>query len=202
MNTLKNGSLVAGVFAALAASLCCVIPVLAFIGGVSGLATSFSWTEPYRPYFIGATILIFGFAWYQKLKQRKQLDCHCETLEKSSFWQTKKYLGIITVLSALFIAFPYYAKIFYSVPRQIVIVPRQKMEIHTVEIKISGMDCEGCTRHIDGELSKVQGVFEIKTSFKNATAIVRYDRNKVSVDSIENTVKNIGYKVVSTNNLK
>ncbi|MFL5739710.1 MAG: heavy-metal-associated domain-containing protein [Flavisolibacter sp.] len=64
------------------------------------------------------------------------------------------------------------------------------------------MDCEGCTAHINGELSKVKGVFETNTSFKKATAIVKYDRNKVSIDSITNIVNNIGYKVISVDNLK
>lgn len=45
----------AGLLTAIAASLCCITPVLALIAGSSRLATTFSWFEPFRPYFIGLT---------------------------------------------------------------------------------------------------------------------------------------------------
>ncbi|MEL0215875.1 MAG: mercuric transporter MerT family protein, partial [Burkholderiaceae bacterium] len=62
----------AGLLTAFAASLCCITPVLALVAGTSGLASSFSWLEPARPYFIGLTILVLGFAWYQMLKPKKE----------------------------------------------------------------------------------------------------------------------------------
>ena len=63
-----------GLLTAIAASLCCITPVLALIAGTSGLASTFSWLEPFRPYFIGLTILVLAFAWYQKLKPQKKID--------------------------------------------------------------------------------------------------------------------------------
>ncbi len=195
--TKTNKSWLAGVFAAIAASLCCITPVLAFLGGASGLATSFSWIEPYRPYFIGATVLIFGFAWYQKLKPQKAVECNCETDNKTSFWQTKTFLSIITIIAGLLIAFPYYAKVFYPKPQQTKVIVVDKSNIATVQLNISGMDCEGCAAHINSELSKVNGVIEANTSYKNANAIVKFDISKISVDSIASAVNNIGYKVIS-----
>ena len=195
--TKNNKSWVAGIFAAIAASLCCITPVLAFIGGAGGLASSFSWVEPYRPYLIVATVLIFVFAWYQKLKPQKQVDCICETDNKKSFWQSKLYLGIVTVIAALLLAFPYYAKVFYPKPQQAKVIVVDKSNIHTVQLNISAMDCEGCTAHINSELSKVNGVIEVNTSYKNANAIVKFDNSKISVDSIANKVNTIGYKVTS-----
>jgi len=63
-----------GLLTAIAASLCCITPVLALIAGTSGLASTFSWLEPFRPYFIGLTILVLAFAWYQKLKPQKKIE--------------------------------------------------------------------------------------------------------------------------------
>ena len=200
--TKNNKSWVAGIFAAIAASLCCITPVLAFIGGAGGLASSFSWVEPYRLYLIVATVLIFVFAWYQKLKPQKQVDCICETDNKKSFWQSKLYLGIVTVIAALLLAFPYYAKVFYPKPQQAKVIVVDKSNIHTVQLNISAMDCEGCTAHINSELSKVNGVIEVNTSYKNANAIVKFDNSKISVDSIANKVNTIGYKVTSITNNK
>lgn len=199
MTTTKNSKgWVAGLLAAVAASLCCITPVLAFLGGASGMVSSFSWIDPYRPYLIGFTIVVFIFAWYQKLKPQKQVDCNCEADIKKSFWQSKLFLGIVTVIAALLIAFPYYAKIFYPKPQETKVILIDKSNIATVQLNISGMDCEGCTAHINGELSKVNGVIEAITSYKSKNAIVKYDNSKTSVDSISNMINNIGYKVISS----
>jgi copper chaperone CopZ len=197
--TTKNSKgWIAGLLTAVAASLCCITPVLAFLGGASGLASSFSWIEPYRPYLIGLTIAVFAFAWYQKLKPQKQVDCDCEADNKKSFWQSKLFLALVTVIAALLIAFPHYAKIFYPKPQETKVIIVDKSNIATVQLNISGMDCEGCTAHINGELSKVNGVIEANTSYKNANAIVKFDNSKTSVDSLSNIVNNIGYKVISS----
>ena len=70
---MKSGNKLIGVgiLTAMAASLCCITPVLALIAGASGLGSTFSWLEPYRTYFIGLTILVLVFAWFQKLKPIK-----------------------------------------------------------------------------------------------------------------------------------
>ena len=198
MTTKKNKSWIAGLLTAVAASLCCITPVLAFLGGASGLASSFSWMDPYRPYLICLTIAIFAFAWYKKLKPQKQVDCDCEADNKKSFWQSKSFLAIVTIIAGLLIAFPYYAKIFYSKPQETKVIIVDKANIATVQLNISGMDCEGCTAHINGELSKVNGVIEANTSYKNANAIVKFDNSKTSVDSLSSIVNNIGYKVISS----
>ncbi len=52
-----------GIFAAIAASLCCITPLLALLAGASGAASSLSWLEPARPYLIGLAIYYLGFAW-------------------------------------------------------------------------------------------------------------------------------------------
>ena len=48
-----------GLLTAISASICCITPVLALLAGTSGLASTFSWLEPFRPYFIGLTFLVF-----------------------------------------------------------------------------------------------------------------------------------------------
>lgn len=198
MTTKNTKSWIAGIIAATAASLCCITPVLAFLGGASGLASSFSWIEPYRPYLIGLTIAIFVFAWYQKLKPQKQVDCDCDADNKKSFWQSKLFLAFITIVAGLLVAFPYYAKIFYLKPQETKVIIIDKSNIATVQLMISGMDCEGCTAHINGELSKINGVIEATASYKKANAIVKFDNSITSVDSLANIINSIGYKVTSS----
>ena len=200
--TKSNKSWITGILAAIAASLCCITPLLAFLGGASGLASSFSWVEPYRPYLIGLTVLVFAIGWYQKIKSLKQIDCDCEADNKKSFWQSKLFLGIVTVIAVLLLAFPYYVKIFYPKPQQAKIIVVDKSNIQIAQLNISGMDCEGCTAHINSKLSKVNGVIEANTSYKNANAIVKFNNSKISIDSIAKAVNSIGYKVTSINTNK
>lgn len=195
--TKNNKSWIAGMIAAVAASLCCITPVLAFLGGASGLASSFSWIEPYRPYLIGLTIAVFALAWYQKLKP-KQIECDCETDNKKSFWQSKLFLAITTIVAAVLIAFPYYAEIFYPGPQETKVIIIDKSNIATVQLNISGMDCEGCTALINAKLSKANGVIEVNASYKNENAIVKFDKSKMSVNSLTNMINSIGYKVTSS----
>ena len=47
--------------------MCCITPLLAIVGGLGGVASTFSWPEPLRPYLIALTVGVLGFAWYQQL---------------------------------------------------------------------------------------------------------------------------------------
>lgn len=202
MKIKNNKSWIAGIFTAVASSLCCITPVLVLVGGASGLASSFSWIEPYRPYLIAATILIFAFLWYQKLKPQKQVDCACETDNTKSFWRSKSFLGMVTVIAALLMAFPYYASVFYPKPQQTKVIVVDKSSLRTIQLNISGMDCEACTGEINRVLSKKDGVIKANTSYKNANAKVEFDDSRISADSIANAVNAIGFKVTSITNNK
>lgn len=59
----SKGSLLAGVMAAIGASVCCVGPLVLLALGISGTwIGSLTALEPYRPIFIGLTLLFLGLA--------------------------------------------------------------------------------------------------------------------------------------------
>lgn len=204
MKTESQKGWVLGVAASVAASLCCITPVLALLGGISGVASSFSWIEPYRPYLIGTTVLVFGFAWYKKLKPRKkeEINCECETDQKSSFWQSKVFLGLITVFAALMISFPHYAHMFYPKSPLANIIVVERNNIQELEFKISGMDCQACSEHINHALDGVPGVLEHTTSYEKGTSIVKYDISKATEKTLTEAVNATGYKVIETKVVK
>ncbi|NIA29910.1 MAG: mercuric transport protein MerTP [Actinobacteria bacterium] len=184
----------AGLFAAFAASLCCITPLLALVAGMGGIASSLSWLEPLRPFFIGITVLVLGFAWYQQLETKKEIECDCETDEKKSFLQTKKFLGLVTVLAALLLAFPYYSSVFYpATSANAAVVSTANMQ--QVNLKINGMTCTGCETNINKAVSKVSGIIKVKSDYKTGSAVVRFDSSKASVAEIVNAVNAAGYKV-------
>ena len=112
---MSNKKIITVIGATIAASLCCVTPILAVLAGSSTLASSFSWMAPYHNYLVGFTILVLLYAWYDKLKPSKEIDCECD--EKGSFFSSKTFLAIVTLFSVVMLSFPQWGdKVFDSAP--------------------------------------------------------------------------------------
>lgn len=94
--------------AAVGASVCCVLPVVVALAGV-GSAAAGALFEPYRPYFIGATILLLGFAFYQAYRPRAT-ECtpggRCAVPE--NLRRQRLLLWIVAIEGLLLLALPYY----------------------------------------------------------------------------------------------
>ncbi|MBS1508516.1 MAG: mercuric transport protein MerTP [Bacteroidetes bacterium] len=191
-----NKAVTVGILTAISASLCCITPVLALIAGTSGIASIFSWIEPFRLCFIGLTILVLSFAWYQKFRPKKQVDCECETEEKPKFIQSKSFLGLVTIFAALMLTFPNYAHIFYpKSDKEIIVV--EKYNIETVEFKIDGMTCTSCAEHVNHEVNKLTGILKSDASYEDGNAIVQFDNSKTTISQIETAINTTGYTVTA-----
>ena len=196
MKTEGQRGWIVGMVTAVAASLCCITPVLALISGVGGIAATFSWMEPARPYLVGITMAALGFAWYQKLKRRKQADveCDCEEEGKTNFWQSKTFLGIVTVFAITMLTFPSYSHIFYpKSDKQVVVV--KDTALKTVDFSISGMTCTSCEEHVKHAVNELNGVLESSANYEKGTASVKFDESKISVDKLVGAINATGYKV-------
>jgi copper chaperone CopZ len=188
----------ATVVAAFLASLCCITPVLALLAGISGAAATFSWVEPFRPFLVGFTALALGLVWYQKLKPRTQeeIECACEEDEKSSFWQSKMFLGIITVFAALMLTFPYYSGIFFTGDNAAKTIIVKESDVVEASLSIEGMTCTGCEHSVDHALTSQEGVVEAISSYEEGSTKVKFDRSRTTVDELAKAVeKETGYKV-------
>lgn len=192
------------VLTALAASICCITPILAVLAGTTGLASTFSWIAPFRPYLIGFTVLVLVFAWYQKLKpkSRSVVDCECEDdmaankEGKPKFFNSKAFLFFVTLFAGTMLAFPYYSNIFYSNPNmnnEVVFV--QQSNVKEIRVTIEGMTCTGCEAHIESEVNKLNGILNVKADYENASTIVEYDTTKVDIQKIETAILSTGYKI-------
>jgi len=202
-SNMSNSPAFVSLLTAVTASVCCITPLLAILAGSSGLVTTFSWIEPFRPYLIALTIGILGLVWYLKLKLKTQeeIDCACDEEEKPSFWQSKNFLFIVTVFAGLMLAFPYYSNIFYSQPsKDIVYVSQSNIIKHTFEVE--GMTCAGCEAHVESEVNNLDGILSVKASYENANTVVEYDKTKVDLTAIRKAINTTGYKVIDTENKK
>lgn len=188
----------AGLLAAFAASLCCITPVAAFLAGIGGVASTFSWIEPVRPYLIGLTALVLGFAWYQKLKPEDEIDCACD--DDPSFWKSKGFLGIVTVLAAILLAFPYYSEAFFPKNSKKEVVYVSESQVQTVTFDIQGMTCSGCAATVENAAANVDGVLEAKASYEAGNATIKFDKSKTGKDLIAKAINQTGYTVTGEHN--
>lgn len=186
----------ASILTAIASSLCCITPVLALISGTSGIASTFSWLEPFRPYLIGFTILVLVFAWYQKLKPQKEIDCGCETDKKPSFLQSKLFLGTVTIFAIVMTAFPYYSSSFYpKSEKEITVVDKRNTK--TISLRIKGMTCSSCEEHINHSVNQLNGILKIESSYENGNAEIEFDKSKTTISEIEKAINSTGYSVIN-----
>ncbi len=198
-NKKSNNLLGLGLLTAITASLCCITPVLALLAGTSGFAATFSWMEPFRPYLIGITILVLGFAWYQQLKPKKDMVCDCETDEKSMFLHSKKFLGIITLFSIIMLAFPHYSKIFYP-ENKAKIEWNNLNSINNLTLQVKGMTCESCNLHVEHTLAQLPGYLNAKADYKTGSVHVEFDASKSSEKEVKDAINSTGYKIIDKTN--
>ena len=99
-----------GILGALAASSCCILPLVLFSLGISGAwISNFTALAPFKPYFAAGTLALLGYGYYLVYVKSKQAcaDGSCaqplpNRLVKSSPW-------IATVLVVAALAFDYVA---------------------------------------------------------------------------------------------
>jgi mercuric ion transport protein len=181
------------ILTALGSSLCCIIPTISIVAGTSSLATSLSWLQPYRPYFISGVVLTLGFAWYSVLFPKKEEACNCETSERKSFFKSKTFLGLTTVVAVLLITFPSYSRLFLTNPP--IFAPSTRSE--TVTIPVSGMTCSGCELQVEEEVKTLEGIILVKASHTDKNTIVQFDQSKVNLDKIVEAINKTHYKATN-----
>lgn len=199
----QNSAIVTAVLA----SLCCITPVLAVLGGLSGIASTFSFLEPLRPYFIAFTVIVLGYAFYNvyRPKKKNDIECECETepLQKknfinagtSRFWRGKGFLWLVTVAAIVLISFPYYSQVFLP-DSPVTVVIDNPDNIVKARLEIEGMNCAGCEQSVDYALKSEVGVISATTSYTTGTAIVEYDPSQVNPEQLKNAIEEkVGYKV-------
>ncbi len=198
MSTEKTSKKAAytGLLAAIAASSCCIPPVIALIAGVGGSASALSWMEPFRPYLIGLAVVAIGYAWYNYYKLKNTDDCDCEIDEKPRWFQTKGFLIGITLFAVGSIAFPYYASIFYPDNKKEVVIVNQS-NIQTVNFNVKGMTCASCEQHVTHAVNELEGIVNVEASFEKANAKVEFDNSKTTKEDIEKAINSTGYKVIN-----
>lgn len=65
--------------------------------------------------------------------------------------------------------------------------------LQTVTLDVQKMDCAMCKITIGRALKKVEGVTEAKVDYDSKTAIVTFDPNQATVETLTQATTNVGY---------
>ena len=66
--------------------------------------------------------------------------------------------------------------------------------METVELKVEGMDCQGCVKSVTRMLSGVAGVQTVDVSLEEGRARVTFDPAKSNLAEFKKAVERAGYK--------
>ena len=66
--------------------------------------------------------------------------------------------------------------------------------METVDLKVEGMDCDGCVKSVTRMLSGVAGVESVDVSLDEGRARVTYDSAKAGPAEFKRAIERAGYK--------
>lgn len=99
--------------AAVAASICCIGPLVLAIAGLGGGALLLRFT-PFRPYFLIATAFLLAGAFFLSYRRKET----CEPGDPCANPKARRiqlfFLWFATILVVLLAAFPYYARFIFK----------------------------------------------------------------------------------------
>ena len=112
-STLSKGTLFAGVIAAITASACCLGPLVLLMLGISGSwISNLTAMEPYRPIFIGITLLFLGLAFRKLYLVPQSCAVNTPCVQPANLRKQRIVFWLIAVMTSAMIAFPWYAPLF------------------------------------------------------------------------------------------
>ena len=111
----ETGFLIVGILAAIGASVCCVGPLVLLALGVSGAwISSLTALEPYRPIFIGLTLLFLAGAFHSLYLARRVCTPGSACADSRTLKRQRLAFWIVTILVLGLVAVPWLAPLFYS----------------------------------------------------------------------------------------
>lgn len=189
--------LIGAISAAIAASVCCVVPLILLTLGISGAwVSNLAALEPYRPIFISISLSLLGLAFYRVYsKSIKSIDNKCTTGNICAKPQANKITKIIftgsTVLILGLVTFPYattYTTYIYANETL-----QQEILTERVILKIENMTCSTCAITVKKSLMALAGIESVIVTANPPEAIVVFEPTKASINDLIEATTNAGY---------
>jgi len=190
-DTQKNLFLGFGaMLAAVGASLCCILPIAVAVLG-AGSAAFAARFEPWRPWLLGFTALLLGFAFYRAYRPEVCApggSCAVPARRR----RNRTMLWLVAVITVALTAFPYYSSR--------LIAAEGKPASVTSLFQVEGMTCGGCEAGVHLKVKKLDGVKNVEASYEKKQARVTYDPKIVTPERIIQAIQELGYsaRILST----
>ena len=185
------------VLAALAASSCCLGPLLLAALGVGG-AGAFATLAAYRPYVLGVTVVLLGLGFYLTYRTPEAvMDETCGCDPPNGTVRAGKRAGKIGLWGATALV-----ALFASAPPLLARVAAHRSPVDTstdvalehAVLEVHGMDCEACAVSVRQTLQKVGGFRDLTLDLKTQSITVTYEPAPGRLDAYLAAVNQLGYE--------
>lgn len=186
----------ASLLVALAASFCCILPIIFALAGV-GIAGASAFFAAWRPYLLGLTFALLGIGLYVSYRKRRTpcdpgSACERPVINRSS----RIGLWLAALFVTLFAAFPYYSG---SVARLLLSDGKAHAQpasnVEHVAFAVRGMTCPVCAEGVEHKLKEVPGVHKATVSYDQLKAEIESDPQRVPLEEPEKVFTDAGYRV-------
>ncbi len=191
----STGLFTGSILAAIAASLCCIGPVVLALTGVGSMAL-FSRFEAVRPYLLGLSIVFLTAGLYWAWRNRRTACAPGGSCESKSL-RAWLLLLVPVVAVAASAAFPYYSSAWVKgTSTKVAAETMPSGQVKTVGFRISGMTCESCASGLAASFRNLPGVKDAVVEYPSGNTSITLDPAKVSVDQLAALVREAGYQFV------
>lgn len=187
------------IVAAAAASLCCILPIVFALTGVSILGAAAAFAE-WRPYLLGVTFGLLGLGLYfayrpARVQCMPGSACAVNPNRRSS----RIALWMATAAVVALAAFPYYSQYAakFLLPSEAVPAAsggKSGAGLRSATFLIEGMDCAACATAIESKLKAAAGVHAATVEFESRKAEVRYDPGSTTLEQLRKAIEDAGYR--------
>lgn len=194
----KGLLLVASAAAAIGASLCCILPIIAIVTGSGAIAAGLAF-EKWRPYLLGLTGLLlaggFLLAWRDHKKACAPGSlCATKPMSRWNFIA----LGILGLGVVALAAFPSYSgAVAQMVVRQPGPTSTNSVSVSTVSFRVPDMDCPACAVSLSATLRKLPGVTDAKLDVDGRKAVITYDPATQNISALAKVITEAGFHIAS-----
>ena len=181
--------LVGAVAAAVGASVCCLGPLLLLALGVGGAwIGNLTAMEQYRPYWMAATLVFLGLAFFRVYRKPKEVACAPGSACSSDARRRNKILlWIVTVLVLGLLSLPYLISYAYAGG------PEEAAPARQVTLSVRNMTCSACAVTVKKSLTRVEGVTDAKVTLNPPQTVVTYDPAKVHTERLVEATTKAGF---------
>lgn len=196
LSFLFGGSLMAAV----AASLCCILPIVAVVAGAGTMAAGAVF-ERWRPYLLGASGLLLAGGFFLARRDRRTACAPgslCATKPMGAW--NRIALGLLAMGVVALAAFPYYSG---AVARLVVGQPAPirsagSTPLVTVAFQVPDMDCPACAVGLSAAFRKLPGVMNAKLDVDSREAFVTYDPGAQNLSTLERVFIGAGFHITAS----